>query len=75
MGDFMDLNFKGLKMQKWNVPKDRVQIVDEKNGVICLVITFTQEDRLVALKCFAQAVNNLFAVVSRKYKKEPCLTF
>ena len=27
------LNFEGLKMQKWNVPTDRVQIVDEKNGV------------------------------------------
>ena len=39
-------------MQKRNVPTDRVQMVDEKNGVICLVIMFTQEDLLVALKCF-----------------------
>ena len=29
-----------------------------KNGVICLVIMFTQEDFSIALKCFAQAVTN-----------------
>ena len=45
-------------MQKWNVPTDRVQIVDEKNGVICLVIMFTQENLSVALKYFAQAMTN-----------------
>ena len=58
----MELNFEGLEIQKWNAPTDRVQIVDENNGVICLVIMFTQEDLSVALKCFAQ-------------KKEPCFTF
>ena len=41
-----------------NLPTDRLQIVDEKNGVICLVIIFTQEDLSVALKCFAKAVTN-----------------
>ena len=46
-------------MQKWNVTTDRVKIVDEKDGVICLVIMFTQEDLFVVLKCFAQAVTNL----------------
>ena len=56
--DLMELNFEGLKIQKWNVPTDRVQTVDEKNRVICLVTTFTQEDLSVALKCFAQAVTN-----------------
>ena len=29
-----------------------------KNGIICLVIMFTQEDLSVALKCFTQAVTN-----------------
>ena len=41
--DLMELNFEGLKMQIWNVPTDRVQIVNEKNGIICLVIMFTEE--------------------------------
>ena len=40
-GDPMILNFKDLEMQKWNIPMDRTQRVDEKNGVICLVIMFT----------------------------------
>ena len=33
--------FEGLEMQKCNIPTDRAQSVDEKNGVICLVIMFT----------------------------------
>ena len=28
----MKLNFEGLKIQKGNIPTDRVQIVDEKMG-------------------------------------------
>ena len=37
--DPMELNFEGLEIKK--IPKDRAQSVDEKNGVICLVIRFT----------------------------------
>ena len=37
----MEMNFAGLKMQKWNIPTDRAQRLDEKNGVVCLVIMFT----------------------------------
>ena len=37
----MELNFEGLEMQDWNIPTDRAQRLDEKNGVICLVIMFT----------------------------------
>ena len=48
-GDLMELSFEGLKIQKWNIPADRVQIVDEKNGNICPIIMFTQEDLSVAL--------------------------
>ena len=29
------------EMHKWNTPTDRAKRVDEKNGVICLVIVFT----------------------------------
>ena len=38
--DPKELNFEGLEMQKWNKQTDRAQRVDEKNGVICLVIMF-----------------------------------
>ena len=37
-GGSMELNFEDLEMQKWNIPMDRTQRVDEKNGVICLVM-------------------------------------
>ena len=38
----MEFNFEVLEMQKWNIPTDRTQRVDEKNGVIiCLVIMLT----------------------------------
>ena len=39
--DPMELNFKVLEMQKWNVPTDRAQRVDEKNGIVCLIIRVT----------------------------------
>ena len=39
--DYMELNLVGFEMQKWNIPTDRSQRVDEKNGVVCLVIMFT----------------------------------
>ena len=40
-GNLMELNFEDLEIQKWNIPTDRAQKVDEKNGVICQVIMFT----------------------------------
>ena len=39
----MKLNFEGLEMQKWNIPTDRAQRVDGKNGVFCVVIMFTSQ--------------------------------
>ena len=33
-------NFKGLEMQQWNIQIDRAWRVDQKNGVIFLVIKF-----------------------------------
>ena len=29
-GDHKELNFEGLEMQKWHIPTDRAQRVDEK---------------------------------------------
>ena len=34
----MELNFEVLEIQKLNIPKDRAQRIDEKIGIICLVI-------------------------------------
>ena len=66
----MELNFEGLEMQRWNVPTDVVQIVDEKNVVICLVnIMFTREDLSVALKFFAQAVTNCLLSTAERTKR------
>ena len=56
-------------MQKWNVPTDIVQIVGEKNGVICLVTMYTQEDLSVARKCFAQAVTNCLLSSSERTRR------
>ena len=38
--DPMKLNFEDPEMQKWNIPTDTAQTVDEKNGVICSAIMF-----------------------------------
>ena len=48
--DLRELNFEGPEMQKWNIPTDTAQRVDEKNGVISPAITFTL-GVLWSLKC------------------------
>ena len=30
----LELNFEDIEMQKWKVPTDRAQIIDEINGVV-----------------------------------------
>ena len=45
----MELIFEFLKMQKWNKPTDRSEIVDEKYGVICLVIMFTSKVMVIIM--------------------------
>ena len=47
------MNFEGLEMQKRNIPKDRDQGVNEKNGVICLFIVFTS--RVMVIKMLKMA--------------------
>ena len=37
-GGGRESNIEALKMQRINLPTDRAQGVDEKNGAICLVI-------------------------------------
>ena len=39
----MELSFEGLEMEKWIIPTDRAQRVDEKNGVLCLVFWWQQK--------------------------------
>ena len=58
----MELNFEGLEMQKWNIPTDRVQREDEKNGVIFLVIMFTHflYFLLMPAKNQSQFVENIY---------------
>ena len=34
------VNFEGFQMQKGITPTDRTQRIDDKNGVVCLVINF-----------------------------------
>ena len=43
-----ELNFEGLKTQKWNLPMDRAEREDKKSGAICLFIMFTT--RVMAFK-------------------------
>ena len=38
-----------LKALKWSKPKNRAQRIDEKNGVICLVIVFTSRVMAILL--------------------------
>ena len=50
----MELNFEGLEMQKGNIPTDRAQRVDEKNGAICLAIMLTpriMENKMSKMAC------------------------
>ena len=50
----MELNFEGLEIQKWNIPTNRTRRVDEKNGVIFLVITFTSGVMAIKMLKMAQ---------------------
>ena len=49
----MELNFDGLEMQKWNIPTDRAQRVDGKNGISCLVIMFTPRVMVIKMSKMA----------------------
>ena len=53
-----------LKVLKWNKPKDRVQRVDERNGVICQIIMFTS--RVMAFKMSEMANFIYFLLITTK---------
>ena len=59
----MESNFEVLEMQKWNLPANRVQSIDEKNGVICLFIMFTARaavNKMSDLSHFLYSLNMLW---------------
>ena len=43
------MNFEVLEMQTGNIPTDKAQKVDVKNGVICLVIMFTSKVMVIKM--------------------------
>ena len=51
----MEFNF-GLGMQKWNIPMDRAQRVDEKNRVICVIIMFTPRVMVIKMSRMANVL-------------------
>ena len=49
----MELKFESIEMQKWNIPMDRAQRVDEKNGLLCKFIMFAPEVMVVKISNMA----------------------
>ena len=64
-GDPVDLN---SEMQKWNTPTDRTQKVDEKNGVIYLVIMHTPSGGIIKMSKMAHFFN--FLLMAAKYQSQ-----
>ena len=60
-----EMNFEGLEMQKWIIPADRTQRIDEKNGVVCLVIMFTPW--VTVLLCHTWLIFCIFCFMAAKY--------
>ena len=67
-GHPLELNFEGPQMQKWNVPTDRAQEVDEKNGVACLVIMFGH--RAMVIKMSKMAYPLYILMMTAKYQSQ-----
>ena len=63
-GNPMKLNFVSLEIEKSNIPTDRAQRVDEKNGVICLFIMFTP--RVIVIKMSKMAHFLYFLLMAAK---------
>ena len=59
----MELNFEGIVMQKLNIPTDRAKRVDEKNGVICLVIMFIPRGMVIKISKMAYFLSFLLMTV------------
>ena len=65
--DLMELTFYDFEMQKWNIATDRAQRVDEKNGVIRLVM-FTP--RLTVIKISKMACFMYFLLDTAKNQSQ-----
>ena len=61
----MKLNFEGLEMQKWNIPKDTAQRINEKNGVSSVYFSYL----LPELSSFKMSKMALFCISSSDRKK------
>ena len=72
MGDPKDLDFEGLEMQKRNIAIDRAQTIDEKNGVICLVVMYTP--RVMVIK-MSKMTHFLFSVDDNKKSVTVCAKY
>ena len=52
----MKLNFGSLEIEKSNIPTDRAQRVDEKNGIICLFIMFPHRVMIIKMSKMAHVL-------------------
>ena len=62
----MEPNFEGLKMQKWNIPTDRPQRLNGKNGIICLFIMFTPRVMFIKMSKMADFLYFLLMVTKNQ---------
>ena len=67
-GGGVKLNFEDLEMQKWNIPTNKAQRVNEKNGVIYLAITFTP--RVVVIEMLRMAHFLYFLLIAAKTQSQ-----
>ena len=64
----MEMNSESLEMQKQHKPMVRAQRLDEKNGVICLVIMFTA--RVMTIKMSKMAhFSNIMLMTAQSYSQ------
>ena len=64
------LNFEGPEIQNRNMPADSIQIVDEKNRVICLVI-ISPRVMIIKMSIFSAGNGNKSVTVWAKYLGAP----
>ena len=64
------LNFEGPEIQNGNMPADSIQIVDEKNRVICLVI-ISPRVMIIKMSIFSAGNGNKSVTVWAKYLGAP----
>ena len=65
------LNFKGLGIQNRNMPAESIQIVDEKNRVICVVIILSPRVLIIKMSIFSAGNGNKSVTVWAKYLGAP----